>query len=164
MLNILIETVVQNFFTEVKDAISDQKKKSSDLLFPYHSLIKMLLLISGRYPLLLPSIFSYNCASLIPKDEKLLEKVPILKEFTSKTNFTFLHLYLRVINFVTLDKLRYFLVESSACRDILTLEKAQDKAQISIGSEIGTEIIRELENIFQEELNKADFLDNDQSV
>lgn len=156
-----------NFYTELREASQADSKFENHLLFPYYSVIKLLLLITSRYPLLLPTIYTFNCASTIPvKDDLLFEKIPVLKNFSGKQHLSFLGFYLRIINYVTLDKLRYFLVESSACRDVLSLEKSGDdsKPVTSIGEEIGQEIIRELETILAEEVEKPDFLESGDSI
>jgi len=157
-LGAIIDSIVVDFSNEFISTVKETEPTHTSLL-PYHILIKILLLICSRYPLLLTNVFTYNCAALIPKEAS---DVPLLRNFVDKSNFTFLSYYLRVINYVTLDKLRYFIVESACCQDIL-IERG-DKEMVPIGEQIGQEIIKELQNILQEEVSKPDFLETPESV
>ncbi len=167
VLSVLIEAFVRNFNDLISEC-TDEKKVVvvTSEVFPYQTLLKVLALLCSEHPLLLLYILNYNCAPFLnaSKDKKSQAKpLPsFLEKYAEKGTFTFLSYYLRVVNLVALDKLRYFLVSISTGRD--TMISRSDGSVGFISEEVAREILTEARAILQNELARPDFLESPSSV
>ena len=162
VLNILIEEIIRSFNEKIAICQNQANKEApkNSGLFPYHALIKVLALLCHEYPLLLPYILNYNCAQLLSKDKN--SQIPLLQKYANQSTFTFLSYYLRVINYIALDKFRYFLVSIASGRDTL-IQKAENNL-VFLGEEVARELVNEMKAILKAEISHPEFLNTAESV
>jgi hypothetical protein len=162
--------------TKEKNKDSEEDHSDSRTRVVSHQIIyKILLLVAYKYPVLLFDILNHDVGDVVHKFIDQLEKksdsIPaqealinskIFATLKKQSHISFLSYYLRVVNYLGLDKSRNFLVEIVSCLEIGV--RNIQKELVPLGQVIGLEIIAEMERMLAEVVNDSDFLRTSQSA